>query len=919
MNFNNEKQKVYNKSLYITEFCKTPEKTIANDLETFSPYLLDQIGCKVFELTCEYLPSQISIENAWNTIKEREQFLVDILKKCEDVYFILSGIETHTGKKTKLNLKNEDEDEEEESEIVEEEEKFKFLYKISPEMEKDNPYIYENLFFEIFSNFDENLKPIKTKNKNVSIDIIYYRIYFMFDILIKHHYGNKVKFDRRIFITNILKVDGYLKGIYELMIDFFPESVSKFPYNKDNSLKGYPHIHLAVAVKNNSKYFNLCKNIEAYIKSNQHLPFFDIKATRLAETSSKKNKTNLVYDNSLDGPIFSYVLKNDRFYKTYLNLNKNTDKLNHSITLFNFNDDSNVNRFFKFFTQFGIKINNVENGMLNDDELKLLIYKNLHKPSVYGELNFKGKSKSVITSSQNASIRAIKQMCLFMEENNFAFTFNGQLYKKIDGSVNTWQFDEIIKDAEGLYYTIKNIDSNYELFTEHFKKEFIETSKNINQNDYPKVFVDGFSIEYKDFYYFMPSRAIIQKNGDPFQHYPCVSYFSCIEYKDLENIEKYELIPNNWINILNNSGYLDENGKPLGFYGKNLVKEFHYYASSFRPDKSKQSSLLGQTNSCKSSAIETINKAFPNNTVLILNDNSDRFIFENLINPSVNKIYSDEAKDGKKALIDTTTMLKLANFGTELSVSIKSKKDIQIINKCSIAQSAHTFERFRSPQVLKILYDPHYKKYNFISHSNFNYYDGVEANYDMKNPHRVKSEDIESSDSENKKLQIQSTIKSSEEMNLVESYKQDMISLGILKKCPTSNSYHIYRTQKTICDDMTITVDDRNYELNKDIDQGLNSRYTLYSFKTMENWDPDGKARCFEESPLVILYLGVASSENHKFNYCKSINECNYLINSSSKQKLSVLSDRIKSNQNFKHDGEYVRNKVNYRIPCSFI
>jgi hypothetical protein len=909
MDFIQEKEKVYNKSVYITEFKNAPEKTISNDLKTFSHFLLDQIGCKVFELTCEYIPSQSKIEDAWNTIKQREKFIIDILQECEDVYFILSGIETHTGKKSKIKLKD-DEDSEDEAEIVDEEDKYKFLYTITPEMEKDNPNIYEILFFEIFSKFDENLNPIKVKDRNVSVDVIYFRIYNLINLLLKSVYEDKIQFNKKIFIERIRSNEGFLKGIYEIMKNSFPNSVSSVSYNRENTLQGYPHIHLAIAVKNDSKYFNTCSDIEAYVKSYENLPFYDIKATRLAETSSKKNGKSLIYNTSLDGPIFSYVLKNDRFYKTYLNLNKNTDKLIHSITLFNWNNDENVSRFFKFFTQYGIRINNVEVGNLSKEELKLLTFKNLHKPFIYGDLDSNPKTKSVITSSDNAKIRAIKQMCLFMEENNFAFTYDGQVYKKIQGSINSWSLDEIVKNAEGLYYAARNIDSNIDLFTEHFKKEFIETSKNINQTEYPKVFVDGFSIEYKDFYYWMPSRAIIIKNQDPFQHYPCVNYFPYIEFSDLEKIEKYKIKPDNWLDILRNSGYIDDNGKPIGLYGKSLLQELQNYASSFRPDKAKQPCLLGQTNSCKSTSIETINKAFPSNTILILNDNSDRFVFEGLNNPSINKVYSDEPKDGKKSVIDTTTMLKLANFSSEISVSIRAKKDVQLINKFSIAQASHTFERFRSPNVLKLLYDSKYRKYDFISHSNCIIYDEIKTKSEIQNPLNNKFQLIEN-EPENKIIELKSR-----EMMLVDEYKQDMFSLGLLRKY--NDNYFVYRTQKTICDDMMISTDDRNYELNKDIDQGLNSRYSLYSFKTMKTWDPDGKARCFEEAPLVILYLGVASSETGKFNYCESITECDYLIKKSSSEKISFLSDRVKSHKKFKHDGEYVRDKINFKIPCSF-
>ena len=48
---------------------------------------------------------------------------------------------------------------------------------------------------------------------------------------------------------------------------------------------------------------------------------------------------------------------------------------------------------------------------------------------------------------------------------------------------------------------------NSKILTSNFKTEFIETCLNINQNDYPKVFPDNFSIEYYDFYFYDNSSA----------------------------------------------------------------------------------------------------------------------------------------------------------------------------------------------------------------------------------------------------------------------------------------------------------------------------------------------------------------------------------------------------------------------------
>lgn len=892
MQFGHEHSQIYNKSVYQTEFNYAPEKTIANDLKNYSPILLDQIGCKVFELTVEFHPNQIRRDEAWETIKFREELIVNQLKTNPNVEFILAGIEIHTGKKkAKKTLADGEVFDNEDEEL--EEEKDKFLYIVTSEMEENNSFIYEELLYELFVKYDHNLNIIKVNERNVSVDIIYSRIFKHTNLLLK---ASKISLDYNIFAQKMKHEKGFAKSIYNLLINAYGDYILKSPYFKPNTLQGYPHIHFAICVKNECLNFKTCSDIERFIKAQSNLPFYDIKATRISETGTKstdgkRGKKSKPYNTEMDGPIFSYVMKNDRYYKTLQNLNKG-DNFIKAITLFNLKQNQHVQRFFTFFTNFDISINNVNKRILTENELLLMYTKFEHRVSYHGDLTTVPLTNFIMTSSNNSRSRQVKEMTLFMEKNNFAVSFDGAIYSKVKGSINTWQSSKIIKTAEDLFYSARIINVNDDILTDNFKKEFIETCKNINQNDYPKVFVDSLSVEFYDFYFYLPSFAIIKKDNTPNQHYACVSYFPEICFSDLDKIKKLEFVPKNYIKILSNSDYIYDN-KPNGVYGKKLVKDLWNYICGFKPDKAPSPNFVGTQNSCKSTTLDVLNNVFPTNTFLELNDNSDRFIFQDLASTaSIRRIYSDEAKDGKATVIDTTTMLKLGTFGSYLSASSRGKGDKKVYNSFTVALAGHTSERLRDPKVNYLLTNDEYKRYLPF--------------------HNGKYQELNNYKFEEEQTEYPTLYKNS----LIEQYKESLKNLKLYKEIEYINGFTalVYRSHKTICDDPNLSVHEKNIELNRDLDQGLNTRFNIYCFNELKERDANGRQRCFEESPLVLLYLAVVNN-NYDFNYADNIKDVRVLIDNYLKSKEDNNSFKKSTNLNFSHDGEYVRYKIRFDVP----
>lgn len=913
--FKEEKSKVYNKKIYHNEFKFAPEKTIANDLNNFSSILLDQIGCKVYELTCDFHPNQVDRQEAWESIKMREKVIVEHLKSNEDIVFILSGIEYHTGKKSS-KLKISDAEENEEEVVEDDTEKNKFLYNITPEMLERNPNICEQLLYEIFVKYDENFKVIKVRDRNVDIKIVYERMYKHFSKLVKK---TGVKIDRETFLTNLLNPK-FINAIYEIFLDTYKESIYSTPYYKEGTLEGFPHIHFAIAVKNESLEFKTCSDIERFLKLQRYTPFYDVKVTRLSEsgtpsTDTKKGKKATPFNTELDGPIFSYVLKNDRYYKTLQNLNKNdSENITNAVSLYNITKNSNVDRFFTFFTQYGISINNIEKRELTDEELKLMSKKINHRVSYHGELGITPLENFVMTSSSSIKSRQIKEIASYMEKHKFAFSFDGVIFHRVEGSVNTWRSHPTIKSADDLYYRVRSIGNNSDFFSDSFLEEFRKVSSNIHQNDYPKVFVDGLSIEYNDFYYYMPSNTVIKKNGKINQHYACVNFYPQISYEQLEKIKNLELVPDNYLYILKNSGYVGDDNKPKGPCGNSLIHYLWRYSSGYKIDKEANPVLIGQQNSAKSTVFEVLNRIHPENSILLLNDASDRFIFQNLAtNRNITRIWADEIKDDRS--ISKETLLKIGNFGSQFSASIRKESDVQIYNSYLLGWASHTIERIRNPNVLTLLYGTENKnRFKIFHKAPVQLLKDIDSTIKPENNKEcsiVKYEDkiTQSQINENLAEHI---------IALKNSYKEELRNLKILQTFKTDDNttgIYIYRHQRVICDDDKLTVEERNAELNRDLDQGLNARFRIFSFKTLKKIDPDGKDKCIAEAPLVVLYLGMINNKC-SFNESSSILETNVLLNKYKEDnKDTPLLINSPDFQRFKHDGEFVRHRLRFYTP----
>ena len=112
-----------------------------------------------------------------------------------------------------------------------------------------------------------------------------------------------------------------------------------------------------------------------------------------------------------------------------------------------------------------------------------------------------------------------------------------------------------------------------------------------------------------------------------------------------------------------------------------------------------------------------------------------------------------------------------------------------------------------------------------------------------------------------------------------------------------------------------ISIFQKNEELNRDVDQGLKTRFNIYSFRSLKNLDLNGKQRCFEEAPLIILYLALASN-NFTLEYANSIKNVKVLLNDYNKSKAASNIAFKSDAYNFSHDGEYVRHKIRFHVQC---
>ena len=358
-----------------------------------------------------------------------------------------------------------------------------------------------------------------------------------------------------------------------------PKETKEEPPRKENPrLEDYPHVHFVVAFSSPDGQFPDENKIRGAL-----LEVFDDPDVRHKNYKGKKKKGNTQEFNS-HAKILGYVLKNNRHKSTYEHLN-NT----YPVTLYNISQTVEVHNFFhKLLTdnRKTVFINNVE-APQEPVTLQTQQPKSHHdKPQV-----FQPEEKNTLN-------KAIKYVSNWMITNH-VYQCYPHIYKLKEGSKNTYL---PYKDVNELWHEILTLENNMLLF--RYKTNIKESIESKSQNFFPKLTMNHEWIEYKDFYFHIPTKMATTEHPDE----PCFCYFDNI------SLDETHRLPQTFIRVLQNSGFLDDNAKPIGD-GVKLIKAL-YSLLLDRTRKTGTIVLWGESNAGKSVIFVIFERIYPKQVII---------------------------------------------------------------------------------------------------------------------------------------------------------------------------------------------------------------------------------------------------------------------------------------------------------------
>jgi hypothetical protein len=238
---------------------------------------------------------------------------------------------------------------------------------------------------------------------------------------------------------------------------------------------------------------------------------------------------------------------------------------------------------------------------------------------------------------------------------------------------------ELTSVPEGRLYFPK-MDSDYLFYAEK-----------PNQKVFRKILINSEWIEFKDFFVHIPTKKIIKEQYD----WPAFHYIPSIIFSDIEKMKNNEIKPEKWLNILQNSGYVDESGNPkilkgtfnkILSYGKDgpVYEEITYECDGQaiindlyqllapKLHKSKVPVLFGDSNCGKTTVISPFIKLLPSSKVATCGK-SNGFEMSNFLNKLL--VILDEATVNSVGL-GRSQLLQITEGGALMNINRKHNDPI---------------------------------------------------------------------------------------------------------------------------------------------------------------------------------------------------------------------------------------------------
>lgn len=626
---------------------KTAQQFLQDNYNDFR----ESLGLYTLLITGIITPDECNEGESWDLIIHRRDKLIDLLKtNYPDILFIVSGIEEHVGSHKISSKKSEDKDKSKGKSEDNEEENSDLENPLPVDLKpvktkKSNKADIPTEETPIGKNYVWNV-PVEARksqviscfsehNEKLELSLASTENQVLLRIL---NYGKTAclyptpnRCEKYFVKTEELKSSDIEPEIYNEIYEnlFSTYGPKKETKAKRKDLKGYAHLHMVLFLTTKSgkpinivQVNNLCRsnNIFVDVTTKEDL--------NLSYENLKKKKSVITKGNPL-----SYVLKNNRHRGSYVKLGyKNPCEL-HIIK-----ENSKVTNFFSnLINTTGSKV--ILNGVDKTVKAPLEKFKPLEsKQKVLGK-----KSEEIdpdvplALDKQEIMISFVNE---YLKENDLAFGPSNKIYKRLAGARNTYKLHRI-EIADGIscdcdYKTLlaemTNTNRGRKIFPAS-KSEYLFYAEMPNQRVFTRVCLNHEWVEFKDFFVHIPSKTVY--TGEPewacytFLNHSYSDLLSLMKLKEFLEVsndpipttnfetltpEQKEVIikevkerkvaevsadlksslPKNWLFLLENSGYIDSNGKPIKKLGKGLVK---LYCPKYQTYKDAEKSYLieGQT------------------------------------------------------------------------------------------------------------------------------------------------------------------------------------------------------------------------------------------------------------------------------------------------------------------------------------
>lgn len=615
----------------------------------FDKYQKDK-GCKTFLLTLNILKCEApTAEEAWNIMPIREAMLIKYLKTLPYVKFALSAFEMHTGVSGTKNLEDESEDIE-----PKDNNKGRFVYLVNS---------YEEMRAEVlrvFSTRDEELKCSPAYNNAEAIHrMLYYLHSLSSNTMLKQKLLDLattyevIQYDEGAVQSFIEEIDSNRKLIeaaYKSLLGAGYLVVTPNDLTKSNkSLKGYPHIHIAIVCKYTN--VNQGRGVDKSIIE------YDIYKSGLFIDARIDKKGNKPTDNL---GIHHYVLKQTFQDETYVKLQRNP------VTFFDIDkdpdnarcirtimDNLNITRFIDNIPEeipdYKLPVRNFTQVILGDYNTPIDWSSSVDKPFAANEYE----------QFTNYIIEYMESNKIYLEDI--------PRWRTPPKHVNLFQFQEGSTMSVKYYGTTVNLlidlvdTASLSRQKQTYGKKISNEMNGQGQKLFPKITMDYSWLEFKDFYFHIPTRTIFEHQD----RYVCFAYFPEIDLRTFKDIARGKIVPKHWHNLLKHNGFTSEDGN-LTLAGLELITSC-YNLLIFKNLKDKTPLIIGPNDCGKTTFIDAFLAGLP--TCYYMTLANSRFDLSKLARAGIIKL--DECERLSEFGISDASLKKFCDTGQEIAPDVK--------------------------------------------------------------------------------------------------------------------------------------------------------------------------------------------------------------------------------------------------------